>query len=434
MIRREKIMSKDVLRLEDGARYWFFRAGSEAIYVDDFYNNNYIAIGNDEITLEDAYSLDEKVFSTDESLKDAYKQMYQRKLIDSLKETDIYKDANTDTKEKLVSKKRRSASIASSAGFKFINQMQTGDIVLLPRKASNSFVLGFVSSDSFSGNMTHINIDPEHPYKICPFIKKRRVTWVKNITMSELPDKLMWIKNGRRAIFDITESAASINPLLSNRYIFQGNYYERVGVAATYKIPAIDFFNLQSAIQESMPKEQNETVYQTINVQSPGDVILHTVVPNWHLILGTCALLFGDFEVSTGNQKIRIQGIARYFTPTNIDIRKAARAEAQLSAVRAQKKMDALNAHGDLDEQLKEEELKMKRIQRKKEELSLENEEKLKEINSETVEVAVISGNNIVPISSQQQSSLNDLQINQREIGSVIPNQTKTETYSRNED
>lgn len=51
-------MVKNILNIPANTKYWFVRAGSQAEYYQDFMLNNYIAIGDNVVSLEDLYCID----------------------------------------------------------------------------------------------------------------------------------------------------------------------------------------------------------------------------------------------------------------------------------------------------------------------------------------------------------------------------------------
>ena len=70
--------------------------------------------------------------------------------------------------------------------------------------------MGIVLSDTFDGPIDHEYLGKDLEYPISDYEKKRRVLWIKEIDQDELPESLLWIQTGQRAIFDISKNAKMV--------------------------------------------------------------------------------------------------------------------------------------------------------------------------------------------------------------------------------
>ena len=55
-------------------------------------------------------------------------------------------------------------------------------------KSSNFFLIGVIDSDMFDG-VSVVDDSEDTEIKPCPFIKRRKVTWIKEIGRASLPQK-----------------------------------------------------------------------------------------------------------------------------------------------------------------------------------------------------------------------------------------------------
>lgn len=267
--------------------------------------------------------------------------------------------------------------------------------------------------------------------------QKRRILWLKEILFSDLPNKLAWIKNGHQTIFNITKNANEINPLLSNKFVYKNLYFERFGVSTKKAITESDFFNLQSVLHDAVNQNSTSKVFQTIDIQSPGDVILHTAIDNWPAISTFGAILFGKAKIPTPIGEINIQGIVPYFSKESRLNRKIniKTKEMELQSIEDSSKRKKELAEVELEKarteaNLKSEELKQARITTKKAEQSIQATMAIDKLEKE----AVTKTTNVSPIninqSQEQSDSLTSMQINQNEIGSVTSFETQTDILS----
>lgn len=423
---------KNVLSIPASTKYWFVRAGSKADYYQDFRINNYIAIGDNAVSLDDLYSIDPIQTVNDKLLKTQYSEIYNKRLAEEFIDSENYQNLTSDRRRAELVKIARSASKSATKGFNFVEKMKPADIVIVPARGSSKFLIGVITTAPFDSNIQHLYIDEDSQYLISDFSKKRRVFWLKEITLSELPDKLLWIKNGHQTIFDITKNADEINPLLSNRYTFKGQYYERIGVSSSEKISEDDFFNLQSAVHETTKANSKSSVYQTIKIQSPGEQILHTVLENWDAIVTATTIIFGNVDVNTPIGSIKLQGIIPFFTE---NFSKRARLEKELRIKKLEKEKETLDRKSDIELDTQEQKLKQERIATKKAQLEYEVAQRNKLIETESIENPTSDETiRYVELSDEQRETLARIKANQNPVGSLVPPETQMDTVIEVED
>src|SRR5690606_507002 len=94
---------------------------------------------------------------------------------------------------------------AASRTEKFVNQMKIGDLVLVPSRRSMSFLLGVIDSEVYQIKEDEIYSGENVHYVINPFLKRRKVQWVKEVPRTEISEKLYWVLSAHQTIFDLQE-------------------------------------------------------------------------------------------------------------------------------------------------------------------------------------------------------------------------------------
>ena len=142
---------KEVQEISEQTSYWFVRT-DYGQYFDIYFENGFIAIGWDNITLEEIQKEDSK-----ESVR-------KKILISEGLDSSLPK-----TKGKITS---------------IINKLQTfvnlkkGDVIIMPSRNSSRYAFGIVES-----SIVDINIDKGSG---CDYHKRKKVKWICTKTMAEL--------------------------------------------------------------------------------------------------------------------------------------------------------------------------------------------------------------------------------------------------------
>lgn len=414
-----KLLEIDFLTISDHTKYWFVRAGQRAEFYDDFRINNFISIGHNSVDMETLSSIENKFKISLDILKDRYKVIFNNTYTDKLKETDDFKKMETTEQERELEKTRRSSTIAANKTFSFIEEMDIGDYVFVPNKGTSSFLIGIVISDITTNDIKRKFLDKENEYVFSNYIKKRRVAWVKTLPVKELPEKLLWIQNAHKAVFDITNNANDINPLLSNEYIYKGKAHLKINVESQKSINSATWLQYQLLVNKAAGNRAHE-LYQKPNVQSPGQIIIETVINNWEIIVITGAVLFGEVDIDIMGVKFKTHGPLSFLVPG------------------AKKRKERQQFNNDLDDKKKNEELKglvldneLKELNNQKEALSLNkllNEQT--ELINRSENIVPINGNEIVSPTSDEQTAIRDMQLSQRTSGSDISPETQRENLN----
>lgn len=314
------IENDNLLIIPDNTQYWFVRAGSKAEYFDDFAYNNYIAIGDNNIALGTLQNIELKYRATPDILKQRYKKIFKDSFINEYKENNDTKNMDEQDIKKDMANITRSASISAIKTYDFIEKMKIGDIILIPNNGSSNFRIGIITSNPFSDPIKHIFIPSDNDATIASYTysnydKKRRVAWIKDITEKDLPDKLLWIKSAHKAIFDVTNNAQSINPLIATYYFYKNSFYARIGVGTPNPISSTQWLAFQQVIVETTT-DIADKVFQKHKVESIGQIILQTTAEHWDDILAVCIVLFGQVSTSIKGKEFHINGLLTNFYPS----------------------------------------------------------------------------------------------------------------------
>ena len=177
--------------------------------------------------------------------------------------------------------------------------MTIGDIVIVPSKNSNFFLIGVVDSEMYDGS-SGIEDSEKTGIKACPFIKRRTVTWIKEIGRSSLPQKMYWVLSAHQTIFNVTDFSREVNSLLSFIVKFGEEVTASCFVSTDKGITIKDWHQLTSILIETTGEDSDE-IDMKIDVQSPGDIALSAII--------LYAIGFGEVNIAG----FKLQGIHPYF-------------------------------------------------------------------------------------------------------------------------
>lgn len=396
----ENLIEMEFLKIADDTKYWFVRSGKGAEYYKDFKTNNYIAIGDNEITLEELNNIEDKHKEIEDTFLSEYKRIFNNKYIEILKETAKYKNSDLTEQNELLEKEKRSSTIAANKAFKFVEQMDIGDYVLVPYKSSEYFLLGIILSDTYDEDINHIYLGIDDDYTISDYQKKRTVLWIKEVPFKDLPDQLNWILQGNRAIFNISEHAEYINPLISNQYIYKDKVYLRINVGTSNKIDSKTWLYYQSTIVKNS-NDKAEEIFQKNKVQSEGQTIIEAIQNNWETIASIAVALFTDADVNIYGSKFKWRGPLAFLIP---------------STKRKRERDDRLD---DLEVAQAEENLEQTRLTNQRmriENDKIKNKPQLYQTGEKTSSLTYE-----VKKAPEEQEALNNMEISEKSIGRAIP-------------
>lgn len=270
-------------------KYWLVRTKS-GVYFNDFYLNDYIAIGWDEI---DDISL--MAESKRESLVEKIKSEYD-------------KSKNTDEEDSEVKKTGNYGLIATQL-IRFATEIKKGDIVIIPSQKSNNVAFGEVLDDEIYKESIDLE-DIEDTQ--CPFIKRRKVRWIKRQNKESVDIYLYKLLNSHHTITDACEYSNIIERTLNSIYVKDNiaHFTMRVGQENNIKLKELSrLINNNISIIDEFNNFTNsnldvDDVAIKINLHSPGPVEIEGVI-NGVLVISmiTFAICGGAFKFTRKNGK-----------------------------------------------------------------------------------------------------------------------------------
>lgn len=409
------LITSTFLKIPDNTKYWFVRAGTGARYFRDFKTNNFIAIGDNEVKIEELKKIDSRHQHLKETFEAEYKRVFNTIYLELLENSSEYKELSSSEQSDETEKTKRSSTISATKTYSFIEEMNIGDYVLVPYKRSTAFLIGIIVSNVFDFPLEREYISSQDDYFKADYDKKRSIIWVKEISGEELPDSLSWIQHGHRAVFDISEYAEEINPLISSKYLYKNKAHLRLDVNSEQEINAFDWFKFQEIIVDNYHEYATE-IYQKTDVQSPGNIILETIMEHWRILLPLGLSLFTGTDIEVKGVKIKFEGPLARFVPGYKERRLEEQEMHDLRKEKTQEKIKGI----ELDNESKALDNKIKEYQfnQIKNHPDLIFEESKEENLEKTIRIA-----------SDQQQALKNMEITSSEAGRDISIEKQREKF-----
>ena len=251
----------------DERSYWFVRTNAGEYY-DEFKNEGYIAVGFNEIT-------DPNLIEKSEE-----DPVYKKALIEKIKTSAELDDTKSIKPGLIINQLKR-----------FILEMNVNDIVLIPSLNSQYITFGKIVSDV---EIATLNATDDQDDK-CPYIKRRKVRWLKTISRDKLDPYLYKAIYSHHVITNVSDSKSYINRSLSSVYVESNKAHITFKVNTTDEVSLADirpllygFENIAKLAQlpADIIKDAEEAKIK-INVQSPGPIEYITGL--------SCIALIGGF-------------------------------------------------------------------------------------------------------------------------------------------
>lgn len=291
--------------------YWFTRANGGEFY-DSFHIGNYIAIGWNNITLEDLEQLPEH------SVKEKISELY----------SNVKKPGS-----------------AYNQMMKFAYNIRIDDIVIVPSAAPNNLLVGKVISSPFTETSQNI----ESATNICDYNKRISVEWIGIIYNKDIDPSLYPLVYSGQTITDANEYKKYINRGLYDSYI------EEETMSITFKVKEEEdvsaqaynkFLSSMLEMAETAADEDSEDVVIRTNVQSDGPLELlgdPNVMATIGMIKETVLILGGTGMLAYGLKRLlRGGGEVSYNKETGFSAKINGDSEAKIKEAEADKlKADA---------------------------------------------------------------------------------------------
>ncbi|WP_035462171.1 hypothetical protein [Alicyclobacillus macrosporangiidus] len=188
----------------------------------------------------------------------------------------------------------RRARHAYNQMMRFIQQMQVGDVVIIPSEKSHWLSIGIIESDVY--------IEDEHPFSLgaCPFRKRRKVRWEKRFSRRNLDVHLFPLINSQHTLSTANNYADHIDRMLHSLYIKGDVAHLVINVKTKSGIPTVAFASLLSAILELTPLAaeiaeedvQPDDIKIRTEVQSPGHIELYSIAAALTIVILGMLIVF----------------------------------------------------------------------------------------------------------------------------------------------
>ena len=156
--------------------------------------------------------------------------------------------------------------------YKFYKQIKSGDLVMIPDQNSKKINFGIVEEDSpYEITVSQTKIDEGY----CPFIKRRKITWVKEVYRNHFSLKLFRMMQSHNTISNANDYADEIDSILNDFYLKGDTVHYKIRVNKendlTYQ-SLRTLVNIPWDLAKYINSDYNlNDLITTISVQSPGD-------------------------------------------------------------------------------------------------------------------------------------------------------------------
>jgi len=274
-----------IVEIDPNRNYWLIRTQA-GDYFEEFFFDEFVAIGWDEISD-----------------------------IELLKTNDVEK-----IKELVVKKYPDEArpGYAASLIVKFTNEMKKGDIVIIPSKGSRHVTFGVLKEDEIyleESTESQGLEDIEELEIKCPFVKRRKVKWLKHISREKLDLYIHKLLNAHNTIVNANDYAPYIDRSLYRLYKKGGSIHIVFEVKQDSKISAVNIMEFLNHILSTVDvfnsvtgsNFKKEDLDLRINVQSPGPAEFIGMAAGVGLVVSAVSIFLfgGGLEFEANKEKLK---------------------------------------------------------------------------------------------------------------------------------
>lgn len=224
-----------VVDIDNNRRYWFIRT-SGGTYFNEFYNEGFVGIGHEDVP---CVSVENRTPELIEQIKKTHKQS-----------TRILNQVYT-----------------------FCKELKKGDIVIIPSYSSAMFSFGIIQDDDIYVK----EIDSNNILGKCPYSRRRKTTWIRNIPKGRVDSKLYTIFRNQQTLSNVDDYQDFIERAISPFYVKNNIAHLTLTLQPTLSPNALDIplyiqglLTRAQEIQEKYKLPSNEHVRSRTNVQCAG--------------------------------------------------------------------------------------------------------------------------------------------------------------------
>lgn len=268
--------------IPEDTNYWLVRANGGQYY-EDFLIGGFIAVNTEKVSLNMlSGSKNNLVGITLQNYKDTF--------------TKILNDNNKNNITNLANRTH-----------KFTHKIKNNDIILVPGKKSNRFLIGIAGNIYNVEDPLELDFDGNEKRELCPYNIRREVQWLKTVTLEEMDDKLLWIRSAHQTILELKNSDIFIDPLIFPFYFKDKKFYANYSVTTKSDITVSTWKKFQDTLDNNLGEASNNTILKQ-NVQSPGhfltEVPWHLAIPVIKAVVPVSMALFAGMGFSKMNVKV----------------------------------------------------------------------------------------------------------------------------------
>lgn len=311
---------KKAVEIDSKREYWYIRTEHGNLY-DAFKENNFIALGWNEITIDEI----RKSIDNSDALRTrlASLSLSQEKARVKLTKEPINPDNVIDI---TTQKGKLKSSMIINKLQNFYN-LKRGDVVVIPSAGSASFSFGVIADDKI-----YDDLKLSHD---CLFRKRRKVNWVAHRDFDDLDAIFFTLKKSMHAISSVKfELSEHIDRVMNDLYFKDGFGHYVIRVKRKEDINASHLFGLGGDLLEllniineryNFQEPINETIVK-INIQSEGDFVLKGKIGNsivcLGLIISMASCTPSRYEPANDAEKEVISKIKSKIDSLEIDVNK----------------------------------------------------------------------------------------------------------------
>lgn len=255
--------------------YWFIRTQSGS-YFDEFFLDGFVGIGHEDVPC-------------------------------------VAEENRTDQLVESIKINHTQATRILNQVYKFCMEIQKGDIVVIPSKASAKFAFGYVTDDTmYTENISSEDVDEGK----CTFTRRRKVEWITGIEKSRVDSKLYTFFRNQQTLSQVDEYSEYIERAIHSFYIKDAIAHFTLSVETPESPNAFDIPIFMCGILGKLEKISKElgmpipygSIKSRTNVQSPGLIEL-LGEPSAIILFAIITIFIFGGSVSIDNFSIRTNGI-----------------------------------------------------------------------------------------------------------------------------
>ncbi|WP_147400010.1 MULTISPECIES: hypothetical protein [Bacteroides] len=280
----EKLL-KDVKTVNAQSQYWMVRSMS-GDYFHEFISRGYIAIGYNEISLQEIKFAISKEEKANEQLRGTI-------------DLKIAKGEMLD-----ASGEEPNSQYVAPQLLKFCRDIKINDIIVIPGKNSDNLAIARIDSVVYEEkNISHLD-------GVCQFNKRRKITVLRTLLRSSLSPKMQLMFNSRHIVSNIDSYAPFVDSCVSDFYEKDDEVHLVLRIKTEDDVNTQSFFSLYKLFQvtENFCKQNGidgtvADMIMKVQMESPGDLRLsaRNKMFIWMVALTILGVNGGGLNIKAGN-------------------------------------------------------------------------------------------------------------------------------------